>query len=347
MTLPHIKKTYICCSPYNPDPVLAFFRNNRFLNSLLLLPYVVLVRILAIPGGFPQEIPAKGLVPRLLAGENFESSVVWVIAGILLVYFQALQLNRVVIQNRLTYELTLFPGLLYVLIVSYFPSYNGMSAPLIGNTFVLVAMGSLFATHKKSGTASRIFDSGFWLSIAGLCYFGYHILFLFGIVALSSLRTLKAREWLQYIIGYFTPLMICMMILFIVHGNLDALVRHVADNIGFLDLDFDGWRYLLHIGFFGVFTLVILVSFSLFKQRKNIHAQKKVDLLLWLLFFGFSVVFIQRGIDVSEWVALTIPIATFVAMIIAQTRQLVIPEILHFLFLAGTLTLQLWWIIER
>lgn len=327
--------------------MLAFFRTNRFINSLLLFPYVVLVRALAIPGGYPDETPARGILAEWIVGDPFVSNPVTVIAGILLVYLHALQLNRVMIQNRMTQELTLFPGMVYVLLVSYFPGYDGLSSLLIANTFILIALESLFATHKKTGAPGRIFDTGLWLSIASLFYFGYTGLFLFGLVGLSALRTLKSKEWLQYFIGYVTPLVIVAMIDFILHGNLSGLSGHFGENLGTFDFTFAGMRTYAHAGFFGLLLLVSLFNFGSFKQRKNIHTQKKIDLLLWLLLFGFVVVLLQADIGVTDWLVLSIPLACFIAMILAQSTQIIVLEVIHFLFLAGCLALQIWTIVNK
>lgn len=327
--------------------MLTIFRNNRFLNSLLLLPYVILLRCLAIPGGFPDVVQSKGILSQWLVGDAFESTILSVVIGILLVYFQALQLNRVVIQNRMTHDLTLFPGMMYVLLVSYFPAYDGLSSPLVANTFVLIALESLFATHKKSGTSGRIFDAGLWLAIAGLFYFGYTVLLLFGIIGLSALRTLKSREWLQYFIGYLTPIGIFMMLDFILHADISGMTDHFALQFGTVDFLFNGIGILMYVGLYGLLLLVTLISFGSFKQRKNIHTQKKIDLLLWLLFFGFAVVFIQAGIDVTDWIVLTIPLACFIAMIIAQSSQFIVFEVIHFLFLSGSIALQMMWLITK
>lgn len=281
-----------------------------------------------------------------MVGDVFHTSVLSVLIGILLVYFQALQLNRVVIQNRMTHELTLFPGMLYVLLVSYFPEYNGLSSPLIANTFILIALESLFATHKKTGSAGRIFDAGLWLSIGGLFYFGYTALLLFGIIGLSSLRTLKSRDWLQYFIGYFTPICIFAMLDFVLHRDLDSMRLHFADNFGTLDFHGLGVQGFLLIGFFALLFLAALVNYGSFKQRKNIHTQKKVDLLLWLLIFSVCAIFIQNRIGPADWLVLTIALGTFVAMVIAQSSQLVVFEIVHFIFLAGTIVLQIWWLLD-
>jgi len=326
--------------------VLSFFRTNRFINSLILFPYVVLVRALAIPGGFPADTPSKGILSQWLFGSEIHSSAWAVIGGILLVYIQALQLNRVMIQNRMTQELTLFPGMMYVLLVSYFPGYDGLSSVLVGNTFVLIAIESLFGTHKKTGSAGRIFDTGLWLSLAGMFYFGYTGLFLYGIIGMSTLRTLKSREWFQYMIGYATPIMIIGMLDFVMHSSLSDLWAHFAENLGAFDFGFTGLRTFAHAGFFGLLLLISLFNYGTFKQRKNIHTQKKVDLLLWLLFFGFIVIVLQSDIGVEDWIALAIPLACFIAMILARSAQIVLLEVVHFLFLAGALALQFWHVVN-
>jgi hypothetical protein len=343
----HIEKKVHLSVQCKTHRVLSFFRNNRFLNSVLLLPYVILLRGLAIPGGFPGDIPSKGMLSSWMVGDAFHATAFSAAIGILLVYFQALQLNRVVIQNRMTHELTLFPGMMYVFIVSYFPAYNGLSSPLIANTFILVALESLFATHKKTGSAGRIFDTGLWIALAGLFYFGYTTLFLFGIVGLSSLRTLKSEEWLQYIVGYMTPIAIFTMLDFALHGDLASLAAHVTANSGILDFQFSGSNIYIHAVFFSLLILASLIGFGGFKQRKNIHTQKKIDLVLWLLFFGFAVIFLQSGMNDSDWVVLSIPLACFIAVIIAQSKQFFLCELVHFVFLAGSIGLQLWWLINK
>ncbi len=313
------------------------------IGSLLLLPYAALVRFLAFSGTFPGEIPTMGTFSHWLAGDVFQNGAVALVAGILLVYFHALVLNRVVIQHRMTNLFTLFPGMVYVLVVSYFPAYNGLSSPLIANTFVLIAIHRLYGTHKKSGNAARIFDAGFWLSVAGLTYFGYTPLFLFGIIGLSTLRTLKSREWVQYLIGYATPFVIFGMLDYIRGGNLAGLQLHFTGYWGFLDVELSsGSTHHLLMIFFGFLFIISLISFVSLKQRKGLHAQKKIDLLLWLLFLGLGVAVVKKDIGASDWLVLCIPLATFMAMLLARSKQHALMEIIHFVFLTGTLGLQVW-----
>jgi hypothetical protein len=56
---------------------------------------------------------------------------------------------------------------------------------------------------------------------------------------------------------------------------------------------------------------------------------------------------LQTDIGVEDWIVLTIPLACFIAMILARSTQTILLEVVHFLFLAASLALQLWYIVER
>ena len=95
--------------------MLEFFRKNHFLNSLLLLPYTLLLRFASLlfaeswqggNGGF------VGLRTMDLAGS---SALTQNLIAFFLVYIQAVIVNRLAIRNRLANEITLFPGLFYIL----------------------------------------------------------------------------------------------------------------------------------------------------------------------------------------------------------------------------------------
>lgn len=282
----------------------------------------------------------KGLLSDWLIGGSDTHSVLAVVGGILLVYFHALMLNRIVIHNRLTNEMTLFPGLFYILLVSFFSSYNFLSSPLLANTFVLIALQHLYGTHRKGQNADRIFSTGFWLSVAFLFYFGYVVLLLCGIVGLSMLRTVKSREWMQYLIGYATPMAIAGMLDFVLHGNMHAVAAHFT-HFGFLDITFP-WDRVSYgqATLFGLAVLLALFNYGSFTLKKNIHVQKKINLLFWMMFLMLSIVFVQQNISYEEWTTISLPVACFVAMLFIRSRQLLLLEIAHFALLLTAIGVQ-------
>lgn len=322
--------------------MLEIFRRNRFFNSLLLLPYTILVRVWLVFDGTAPEFRMKGLMTEWLFGRLDPDSGLAVFLSIVLVYVQALMLNRLVIKNRLTKDLTLFPGLFYILLVSFFPEYNGLSSPLIANTFIIIALTYLMGTHKNSGNVARIFSGGFWLSVAFMFYFGYLVLFLCGILGLSLLRTVKTKEWLQYSTGYFTPIWIIGLLDYLIHSSLTDTASHFTSYLGFLDIDIPlGLPLYLQLALFGPLVIAVTLNYARFSLRQNIHVQKKINLIYSLLYTTFGLLLIQSGIFYEEWTTLCLPLACFIAIMFIRSKQLLILEVIHFAMLLTVIGLQI------
>ncbi len=322
--------------------MLEIFRRNRFFNSLLLLPYTILVRVWLVFDGQSPAFNMKGILTDWIFSDLDSDSGLALTLSILVVYLQALMLNRLIIRNRITQELTLFPGLFYILLVSFFPEYNGLSAPLIANTFVILALDRLMSTHKNTGNVSRIFTAAFWFNVAFLFYFGYIILFIFGILGLSMLRTVKPREWLQFLIGFLAPLSIVGMLDYLINSNVRATQQHFTEQIGFFDINIPmGWPLYLQLALFGGIFVVVLVNYGSFTLKKNIHVQKKINLMYMWLFLLFGILLVQTGIFYEEWTIVSLPLACFIAMFFARSRQWLFLEIVHFGILLSVLTLQI------
>lgn len=322
--------------------MLEIFRRNRFFNSLLLLPYTILVRVWLIFDGQPPAFNIKGILTDWFFNSLNPDGGLALLFSILIVYLQALMLNRLIIRNRITQELTLFPGLFYILLVSFFPEYNGLSAPLLANTFVILALDRLLSTHKTTGNVSRIFTAGFWFSVAFLFYFGYIVLFICGILGLSMLRTVKPRELLQFFFGFLAPMLIVVMLDYLMHSNVTDIKLHFVEQIGFLDIDIPlGWPLYLQMALFGGLVILVLFNYNSLTLKKNIHVQKKINLMYMWLFILFATLVVQSRIFYEEWTILSLPLACFVAMFFVRSRQWLILEIMHFGILLTVLTLQI------
>ncbi len=322
--------------------MLEIFRRNRFFNSLLLLPYTILVRVWLVFDGQPPAFNMKGILTDWLFSGLDPNGGLALVLSILIVYLQALMLNRLMIRNRITQEMTLFPGLFYILLVSFFPEYNGLSAPLLANSFVILALDRLLSTHKSTGNVPRIFTAGFWFSVAFLFYFGYIVLFICGILGLSMLRTVKARELMQFFIGFLAPMSIVVMLDYLIHSDITDFQLHFVEQIGFFDIDIPfGWPLYLQMALFGGLVTLVFFNYASFTLKKNIHVQKKINLMYMWLIILFGIVLIQSGIFYEEWTILSLPLACFLAMFFARSRQWLILEIIHFGILLSVLTLQI------
>jgi hypothetical protein len=156
------------------------------------------------------------------------------------------------------------------------------------------------------------------------------------------LRTVKVREWLQFLFGFVAPMGIVGMLDYLMHSDVSDFQEHFSGQIGFLDINIPmGWPLYLQIGLFGGLFMLVLFNYASFTLKKNIHVQKKVNLLYMWLFLLFAIPFVQSNVFYEEWTILSLPLACFVAMFFARSHQWLLLEITHFAILLSVLILQI------
>jgi hypothetical protein len=322
--------------------VLELFRNNNFVFTLLLIPYAILLRFLAIYFGIGESIAVEGTWARWIFGEEISQNLVFQIVGVTLVFLHAAMVNRLVIRNRMTHEMTLFPGVFYILVASFFPGYVCLSPILIANTLLLIGLAELFVSHKKLKTAEHIFSVGFWFSSAAIAYHGYLLLILFPILGLSMLRTVKWVNWAQFVIGLVTPVIITMMVSVLLNESPFILFREWAEKSGSFEFYLSNkWIDLAQLGFFGIWILASLLQYNAFTIKKNIHAQKKIDLCFWFMAFSLVCISFISDIRSTDWLMLAIPLSILIAMSFLRFRSRISSELIHFIMVITLLAIQI------
>ncbi|MBK7410278.1 MAG: hypothetical protein IPJ40_20805 [Saprospirales bacterium] len=99
------------------------------------------------------------------------SSIYLHVSSMLLVFFQAILIVVMVNGNRINNESNLLPGVFYCLFASMVPEFMYPSPVLMGNTFLLLALLELMGVYKIPIASGRLYNVGFWISVASLFYF--------------------------------------------------------------------------------------------------------------------------------------------------------------------------------
>lgn len=296
--------------------MLGIFRTNQFLINLLLLFYAAALHLSAfiLPEAI-WEIPARGVLSTLVYQWLPPFSMWADITAILLVFVQAVILNVFFADNRITKEYTLFPGLFYILLSSFFPEFLYLSPLLMANTFYLLAYKELFATYRKPKAAKPIFNAGLWLGLASLFYFPFTFFLIWGFISLNVTRAFRIRERYMLLTGMLVPYILAGSAYFY-WESLDAFIQlQFISNFSWLDLkETDGSLFYIKLFALGLLVLVILLSYGSYSSRTTIDVQKKISLLYWgLLFGGLSLLF-QSNITLADSAILTIPLGILLSI---------------------------------
>lgn len=281
-----------------------------------------------------------GILSHYLYDLLGEDTVVIKVFALLLLLFQAIQINRLVSLNRLTNENSLFPGVFYLLMSSTTLEFIPLHPQLLANTFVIIMMLDVFRQTRNVQLHLDMFNVGFWVGLASLFYFPYILFLIIGITGVIYLRTYKWVDTVRALLGVLVPYFLVGTVIFLFDHLSDFWFLHVRDSVGLLDLnELISWKGYVLIG---VYALIILVS--VFMSRKyntglNIHVRKKITVLFIALIGAMVLATLVADTGITSLLFGVFPLSILMAAMFLELEPQ-FAEILHFLLFTMALIFQ-------
>jgi hypothetical protein len=321
--------------------VLTFFRTNQVFSSIILIFYIALLRFSVFLAPFKWNPSGQGVFSDWVYGWAGSQEVTSHALAILLLLVQGFLLNLLTINNRLSNEVNLFPGVFYVLFCSLMPDFLYLSPVLLGNTFFILAMVNLFDTYKNPACADRIFNAGLLTGVASLFYFPFVFCFIVLMAGLNILRAFNIQERLMAIIGMFIPYFLTGLYFFWFDRLGFFWERQVVGNMGFLSFGegLPGWEQYFKLFIFAVAVLYGILNNNEYLAKKNIQVQKKISILYWVLVSAGVAALFQSNLTFEHLMMLAPPLGIFFGLSFTAMRPQW-AESIHFLMVVGALTMQ-------
>jgi hypothetical protein len=313
--------------------------------TLLLFPYALLTRVWAFfdMPSWPYQTDDLSLVYRYLEQFFPENYLFNVILATFLVFIAAVQINNIVIKNRITREINLFPGMAFILLSALHKDMFWLSPQLIALVFILAALSNIFRIYQKPKSAVYIFNAGFFSGLATLIFFPYSLILVFSAVAILVLRKFDFREFIQLLSGF---LLVFFFMAFIRFWNdlslnfIDIFLRQFQWSLGYRPYRLNEW-----IIFLLVFLLVItaIMNYRKFTIKKSIQSQKKVNLFYWFMVLAFiTLPFVTTRFVFPGLLVLFIPFAVFLGMLMTRSKNEAALEMLHLFLLFFVIFSHFW-----
>ncbi|MCB0658446.1 MAG: hypothetical protein KDC57_20015 [Saprospiraceae bacterium] len=312
--------------------MLSLFRRNHFFRSFLLLFYIGLLKLplffYPIFEDHPQGI-FSGWIVQAMPSKSSQ-----LILTIFLVFFQAAFLNQLIIRNRIMREQNLYPGVIYALLTSLIPETSGLTSALMGMTFVLFAINLHFTLYKLGEFSGSVYQSGLWMTIAGLFYFPYFLFLIFLIISQSIVKFVKPLDIPRLLLGVITPFL--LLFYFYLWNNRfedflpDVLYRYA----GFVNLDWTSdVNHYTRIILLAILIIASLFNYNNYVKKKNVQAIHKIDVLVWGTFFAVGSALLANPLGWSHMIVIYPFIACFIAMTLIQMRNILMAESIHLLLI--------------
>ena len=202
--------------------MLQLIRNNSPYTVIILFIFTLLVKMQALihplhPAMLPDYFLYNSFISLLDTVFNGAGGAFgYTIIAVLLLFFQALYLNRICSKYKLFAKPTYIPAFFYILFTSIYVQFSYFNETILVLWCVLGAIDTFMAFGQTLHPRKHIFNAGFMLCLAALFQFsalGYVALL---IMCMVVLRPFNFGEWVVAIAGYITPVYFFAGVLFLI-----------------------------------------------------------------------------------------------------------------------------------
>ena len=188
--------------------------NSKNVYSAILIPLVAFLFWME-PLKQPTTLvvtSGEGMMPLYTFIVKFYTgNSIWpVLTGFLLVLFNGLILSLLSYEFQFLQHRTFLPGILYVSIVSSFPSLQTFHPVYPATLFVLLSVYYIFSTYHRKNEISSTFNASFVLSIGALFYMP--VLTLLPLIWISIFVLQKSDNWRLLVIPLIGISLPCLLL---------------------------------------------------------------------------------------------------------------------------------------
>jgi hypothetical protein len=268
----------------------------------------------------------RGLLENVLPVNNV-SPLVFSIIAYLLVYTQALYLNKIMNDQRMMVRPNFLVGMSYILLSCLFPEWSVFSPQLIINSIMIWTFAGMVKLFNAPNPKTSIYNLGLAIGIASL--FGFEaIAFIFILLfALLSTRPFRLAEWIVAVMGLLTPYyFLAVYQVLTSQFSFSNFVPHFYISIKAI-------RQSLWIALSMFFLITPFFIGGYYIQgnlgRMLINVRKNWSLLILYIVTAALAPFANTGTIYQGWIFCLVPMAAFHACAYFYPKRRWMPSLLH------------------
>ncbi|HPK09224.1 MAG TPA: DUF6427 family protein [Saprospiraceae bacterium] len=307
---------------------------------MLLLLYAVIVRLKSILTPISYEIKESDtavshFIYRILPESGWGQAVV----GIFLVFIQAALINRFSIRYKLEEQLSLIPGMIYILLSSFYPALLILSPALVASTFLIAGLLQSAQIYRVTDSGFNNFNAGVCFALAWFIHPPFFIFILTGFIGQVIMRSYSLREFAQYTFGLFSVVIIIFSIHFVQDDFRTLISKYFYFQYNLYDLlNWDTQKIIkLLLGL--IPSLFFLINYTKILSKRVILATKVLNLVFWFLALGL-IGFLLSLNQTAYIHALFIPFSILGAILLLRIKNPFIEEIIHLVLLMTLFAIQ-------
>ena len=320
--------------------MIGTFKANIPYNNFFLFLYALVIRVPSLLySAVPHSVDGDGVIYTALLNwlKTGNESIYWYpVISLVLVYIQALSINRIVNRQRLFPKSHYLTGMSYLLITALFPDWYVLSAAMLVNTLMIWVWSKLMGLGNDMRPKSTLFNLGFILSATTFFYNPTFAFFILIIMGLSISRPFKAAEWVIVCIGLATPFYFYLSWLYLT----DRWAAFQWPRFGFYLKHFQDSNWVYSGLALAVFTTCLGIYFVQSNMRRQVVQTRKSWHILYLyLVTAMLIPFLTAVTGFGHRILVAVPLSVFISAAFFYPEKKFFPQLIHWaLFLVALLT---------
>ncbi len=320
----------------------GIFRANNPLNTFLLLIYGLLLKfawllhpqmpVIHKSYGFLFYNIIEAIKPYF---DLFPKA--YFLTAYLFIFLQAITFNQIIISRRLMQKPNYLPAMSYLLITSFFPEWNVLSAPLIISSILIWVWSKMSSLNNHHHPKATLFNVGIAIGLSSFFYLPSFAFSIFVIFSLIITRPPKVAEWLITFIGVITPWYFLGAWLFLTNKLYSFRFSGFGVSQVSYNLFYNEWAGISIIA-----LMVLAGAFFVwpFMAKQVLQVRKTWGQLFLYLIICLGIPFIIMNHSIVFWILALVPASAFIGCAFYYPRIKWIPMVLQWIMVGFVIYMQ-------
>lgn len=321
--------------------MLKFFKHSYIAQLVVIVSLMVTLWIPAFVEHVSEVAVSNATTPLYNVFANILGSSSLAMTVLTFVVFAAsiLFFNSMLSVNQLVTRNSSIGAFVFVLCMCCVPIKDEYYPFLLASTFIMMAMQTVYLIYQVDDPEAYLMNSGVFVALASMFYYPSIILIVWVLVSIVIMDIRKFKHFLTPILGFMMPYFILFVIFYFNHSLVEKVgVYSLAfSEFGFERLGIKTSELVL----LGVVLLLCWLSLMLVMSEKadnSVGKRKKVSVTIWLFFFGFLMLFIQKPVMCNGLIYMVL--AVFVSMALCYVKKYRVINILLILLMLAVIAIQ-------
>lgn len=256
-----------------------------------------------------------------------QSRIAYFVISSLLVVFQSVVFNEMLLRNKAYNQSTYVPAFCYALCMNVFPDFMTLSPILMAMTFILLALNNLFARMSNLVQDQLFVSTGVYLAIATLFQFTTSIFLFIVVIALLLFAGSISRRVLLLFVSYFVVMLLASVYYF---WQGSASYYHSFFIHSLWSVPISVWTGLLDTLLFSLIPILIVLFafFRMIQIGKYINFQLRIQrVMLMCIGGGLFSLFLVKDFATYQLIWFVPSLAFFIAHLIQDMKSWLFAEI--------------------